>query len=364
MMKKKIVLYSVLAFLVMAGMFGTVGISYAAPTFPINVNTWVPIALIIALLVIVVAAVIYMLSGIVGNNDIRAWSQNQLYQTFITIILLLVFAAFTYLFFLNPQGAFGAVGLVPAQCNPQNQNPTTIYTLATCDISTFTTDAFQLSQVLYFVSYFLGASPGIAIKVEFPNQPYINTGFSLDSFVPSGVETVLGYVFDAVIFTLILNQIQVILIAAALLLMSIFIVVGLLARTFGVTRTFGGAMIALALGFGLVYPLLAILSYGFIDTNICSSYAGTCTNGTINTVTLTENVFGIMIQTFTTAISSGLLGNAASIENSFVIPLAYLISGLTFIPFINFTILDAFVIDFSKSLGQEISFTELLGMLV
>ncbi|EQD57918.1 hypothetical protein B2A_04611, partial [mine drainage metagenome] len=39
-------------------------------------------------------------------------------------------------------------------------------------------------------------------------------------------------------------------------------------------------------------------------------------------------------------------------------------AGLTFIPFLNFTILDAFIVDFSKVMGEKVSFMALLSNLV
>ena len=322
-----------------------------AATLPINIKTWVPVAMVAVLLIIMVAALVYMLSGIMGNESWRAWSLGQVYEALMSFILLLAFAFFTYLFFVNPQTAFGHAGLVPPQCT----GTTTIYTLAACDISTFNGDAFSMAQTLYLISYFAGITSGINIAVAVPSMPDLGVSFGLPSFIPTNAESMLGTAFDAIIFTLILNQIQVILIAGALLFLSVFMVLGLIARTFGVTRTFGGAMIAFGLGLGLVYPLLVTITYGFITTSI----------GTINVYTLVQNIGITLIQLFLNAISFGFV---STLSNAFLMPfllqLGYIIAGLTFLPFLNFTILDAFILDFSRAMGQQMDFMSLLQTLV
>lgn len=324
----------------------------ALQLLPIDIHTWIPIALLIVLLITIIAAFIYMLSGIIGSQNVRAWSLGQVNEAFVSLIFLLIFAFFTYLFFINPQGPFGALGLIPPGCTGSSVN--TIYTLSACDINAFTTDAFTMTQVVFFTGYFAGISSGINAGFSAPGIPGISASVLLSSFVPSSAESILGTMFSALLFMLVLNQVQVLFISAALLFLSLFMVIGLIARTFGITRSFGGIMIAFGLGLGLVYPLLVTISYGFILNGI----------GTLNFSGLLVELTGLVAELFFTILTSVTSGSAYLLPNNFILPLAYVIAGLTFIPFINFTILETFVSDFSKALGQQVSFLSLISTLL
>ena len=356
MSAKKSSMFIMLAFLAIAvGSAGAHGLGAngyiaALQTLPININTWVPVAAAVVLLIIVIAALVYILSGFVGNENIRAWSMGQIYEALMSFVLLLIFAFFTYLFFLNPQPAFSSVGLVPPQCT----SATTIYTLSACDISAFSGDAFEMAQVLFLVSYFAGITSGLGISVSLPTMPDVGASFGIESFIPASTESLLGTAFSAIVFMLILNQVQVILISGALLFLAIFMILGILARTFGITRTFGGAMIAFGLGLGLVYPLLVTITYGFITTSI----------GAISVYTLTENVVIVLLQAFFTAVVSSGTGVGLLLPNGFLLTLGYIVAGLTFLPFLNFTILDAFIVDFSQAMGQRMDFMSLISTLM
>jgi len=328
----------------------------ALAVLPISPTSWVPVAFTFVLLVIAAAGLIYILSGFIRSFQAKAWATAQIYQASLSIVLLLIFAFFSYLFFLNPQAAFGGANLVPSAADPVScTSANTIYTLATCDISYFSDNAFNFAQSIYLVSFISGYSPGISFNASITGYSSIGASASLSDFVPGSTTQLLSTAFVGIFFALLLNQVQVILVAGSLLFLSLFLTLGLVARCFGVTRTFGGAMIALGVGLGLIYPLLIAITYGFINVS----------TGPVSTAA----VFSNFIQLFLSAIPivlSGQVGGSyfAVLNPHFLQQLAYIGCGLTFIPFINFMILDAFIVDFSRVMGERIDFLSLLQGLV
>ena len=81
---------------------------------PITPFAWIPVAILAALVVIMIAAIVYMLSGIVRSDRARQWSRFQIYEVILSLLLIFAFASIAYMFFLNPQGLFGSqLNIVP-----------------------------------------------------------------------------------------------------------------------------------------------------------------------------------------------------------------------------------------------------------
>ena len=346
----------------------------AAPAFPINATGWIAVAFAAVLLVIAIAAFVYMLAGFINSSRARAWALSQIYSALLSIVLLLIFLFFVYLFYINPQTAFQSACLVPipggasAACPPSTPNgastniapdcsaTNTIFALSACDMYYFNQNAFSATEVIYVIAFFAGFSPGISVEVHTePQVDGISVGAALPDFVPADEVMLLSGAFAGLFFALILNQLQSIVLSAALLWLSLFLVIGLVARCFGITRSFGGSMIAFGLGLGLVYPLLVAILYGFINVHIGYVDVG----GSLQQII--PLVFSAVL-----AVLSGQVTNAglAIFDSAFVTQMAYLIAGLTFIPFLVFTILDAFIRDFSRLIGQQIDFMSLMGGLI
>lgn len=321
---------------------GNAGIALLIRNIPAD---WEAIAIIVTLITITAAALVFALAGTINSPTARTWSRMQIYEALLSIAILLIFSFFAYLFLINPQHAFGAIGLLPSQCS--GNNVFDIFTLATCDLSTFNNDAFSLAGTLYKATYYLGFAPGFSVTTApLPAQPYIKGSAELPSILAPSIETSLSLAFNGILAMLVLNQVQLLLISASMLFLFVFFALGIIARTFGFSRSFGGVLIAFALGLGLIYPILVSLTYGFISVQLniypISSDLGTLLLGLISPIAQTSTTV-----LTTLAVSAG-----------------YYVAGLTFIPFLNFLILDAFIVDFSKSIGEKIDFMSLLSGLV
>ncbi len=335
----------------------TTSASSTAPLLPINPTNWLGLAAAGVLLVIAAAAVVYILGGLIGSPDSRAWAKSQVIEGAISMALLLIFAFFIYLFYINPAPAFGPAGLVPSGCTAMPSG--TVFSLAACDMFQFNQDAFSEAETMFVMAYFSGVTPGINIKARLPPPSLsgVSVSTGIDDFVPVAEEDMISAAFSGIFFALTLNQVQSLLLGGALLWLSLFLTIGLVARCFGFTRTFGGTMIALGLGLGLVYPLMVSIVYGFITTGI-------------GNVSVAANI-GYLIEIFITSLIPALLAGQFGVislpivfSSQFFTQLAYVITGLTFMPFLIFTILDAFIRDFSKAIGTQIDFMSLLGGLI
>jgi hypothetical protein len=218
-------------------------------------------------------------------------------------------------------------------------------------------------QKLYGVSYVAGLTPGFTAKVNVPFDSD-GTGFSfgINSLFPKSTDEILGIAFNALLFMILLNEVQLILLSGSIFFIALFMAIGLIAWVFGISRSFGGAMIAFGLGLGIVFPLLVSVTYGFISTQVLVSLHNPSTiSGALTGIfNLASSATGLVAGLFATYIS----GSFPSYLGTLLLQYGYVIAGLTFVPFLNFTILDAFIVDFSKVMGEKVSFMALIGNLV
>ncbi len=356
--KNKINIRIIILIILLFIFFNNISNATSSNSFPISISNWEPIALIAVLIIIAISAFIYMLSRFMFNTRIEAWAKMQMYEAFLSFIILLIFVWISSLFFLNPMPAFSSAHLLPSQCSNAKVVPKTLFQLSACDLSVFNNDAETYFQVFYWGETFLSFSPGINASIQSSTISKAKLGdlgvsSSISSVFPKSDAEFITLFFESIVFMLILNQIQLMLISSALLFLSLFLVIGLIARIFGVTRGFGGAMIALGIGLGLVYPLLTAITYGFITTQI----------GTLSAIALISQFIGGITGILSTVIVSTVTP-AIFISGKFALNLGYIIGGLTFMPFLNFLILDAFIIDFSSAMGERMEFMSLLSGLI
>ncbi len=333
----------------------------AAPfaNLPISPIIWIPVALIAVLAVIVVAAFTYILSTIVKSENAKAWARFQVYEALLSIILIIAFGALSFLFFLSPQPVFSALNLVPSTCTGASQ----LHTLASCDLSVFNNASFAFARYILYATY------GIAfISGESPTfnpKPFgaLSISFSVTAPPLVSVQTIqiLTFTYEIILFALIFNQVQLILLAGSVFFLSFFLTIGVLARTTGFLRTFGGGMIAFGLGLGIVYPLLISLTYGYVDVaaNLVCMQSTAC--AVLGATTSILAAIGALVLNLVTTLSLSALPAAIGALFMYI---GYILVGLTVIPFINIAIVDAFIIDFSSAIGERMSFSQLFSNLI
>ena len=341
----------------------------SASPLPLALTSWEGIAVIAVLLIIAIAAIIYMLAGVTGSTTARTWSRMQIYEAFVSILLIGIFGTLSYMFFLNPQGAFASAGLLPGNvithtgCYASNVN--NIYNLSACDMGAFMVNATNYFATIYYVGFIAAATvPGVIINVTpltVIGQGTVSIQLGTPSFLPSSLESMFETGASGLLSLILLNQIQMILISGSLLFLSLFMVLGLVARCFGFTRTFGGTLIALGLGLGLVYPLLVSMTYGFIDVQLQSTNLVTLASGIFSTVYTMVLGTGVSC---TVNVAQTVQSSTCGYLDTAVLTTGYLIVGLLIIPLLNFAILDAFIVDFSRAIGERIDFMSMIGSVI
>ncbi|MCL5433524.1 MAG: hypothetical protein M1538_00915 [Candidatus Marsarchaeota archaeon] len=292
--------------------------------------------------IIIIAAIVYALSGLLNSPNMRAWSRLQVYQALISGALLIFFITILSITYINPNQILTGAGLLPNQCSNIND----LYQAATCDMSVFNNDALSYISASGAVALTFAWTPSYNINIPLGNTFAI--AFNNVNIVPVEMDDMLPLFFSFMMAIFILNNILLILLAGAVFWFVSFIIIGLLARALGITRSFGGSMIALGVGLGFVLPLLAILMYGFIDMQI----------GVVNAASITAELMGLIMFFVSYLFAQGAF--PFSLGNT-LFTLASIVAGLTIIPFLIFTVLDAFIIDFSSAIGERIDFMSMLA---
>ena len=316
-------------------------------------ETWLSLAFIFTLIVMLIAAIVYMLASVISSSNAKNWARIQIYEAAFSVVLFIAFVSIIGVFFMNPQAAYSSAGLVPATCTATDIN--TLFNMSACDIGTFSSTAFSYFGDLFYLGYVIGFLPGFTVVAHVPGQMGISVSAGIESIFPKSLESGLSLAFSMILFMLMLNNIQLILISGSFFFLVVFLSIGLLIRVLGFTRSFGGILIALGLGLGIVFPLLTSITYGFINVQMQSQgFIALLSSGNLTTL----------------LIGSLSPGGAAAGEviYSLLLPIiegiGYLVAGLTFVPFINFIILDAFIVDFSSAIGERINFMSMMGGMI
>ncbi|MCL5419802.1 MAG: hypothetical protein M1354_02890 [Candidatus Marsarchaeota archaeon] len=405
------------------------------------------IAMAAVLIVMAVLAIIYMISPFLGNTNIKAWIRMKIYDEMASIVFIFIFIAFGALIATYPMASsFASLGLVPgaptstnpagSSCYQAATTPTVIpptaagpgqtisndnlYFLSVCDISYYNGQVNTFAALTFYIAAIASLSPTVSIKYP-PESKTVSTGVtntgedsgestthpgSISPIFTAGV-TNTGIGFSAGFpllpieptfhYTLplinlfygfwILIEVLQLLIASSGIIYAVLMAVGLVARSFGITKSFGGAMIAFAVGIGVILPIMVSLSYGFIDYAmanaggqfICSfgfnnlNFNGaSCPPSTTLPYKFIETAGDFFGGIFTGNICCGtntavyyLSGGPLLLPvfQSFLLFGGLVTIGMSFMPLIIITVVDAFIVDFSKSIGERMDFLSLLTRL-
>ncbi len=330
---------------------------------------WFPIVVLAAIAVILAAILISMLAPLLGRNNLVPWARIKAYEEVATIIIAIIFLGFSSIICaFNPVPALGSIGLVPQSCSGSGSvSVSNIWGLATCNMYTFNQNFIHILTVGYWLSVLDSFGPKVGIDATLGGIGAETKG----SFTTGPNSLYLSPLLSILIGEMTVSMLQVILLSSSAILFSFLIGIGLIARAFGTTRTFGNAMIALGIGIGLIYPLLVSVSYGFINTTFSNivSAEGTAFTSLIGDTAITfASIISLLPVLFapTTVLSfgAGVVAQIWNIIGLFILLGSVVIFGLIFIPALNFMILEAFVRDFSSALGQQVSFMEMLTQVI
>ena len=330
---------------------------------------WFPIVVIAAIMVILIAILISMLAPLIGRTNLVPWARIKAYEEVATVILAIIFLGFSsMLCAFNPVPAFGSLGLVPQSCSASGTVPVdNIWGLSVCNMYTFNQNFVHILTFAYWASFLQQVGPTIGLDATLGG-----VGAEAKASFSTGVNSLyVSPLFDLIFVEMMLSMLQVILLSSAAILFSFLIGIGLIARSFGITRTFGNAMIALGIGIGFIYPLVTSITYGFINTTFSNIAAADATafasliGNTAITLTSILTILPVLFSPTTTlSFAAGVGVQIWNVIGLFVLMASIVGVGLVFIPMLNLMILNAFVSDFSSALGQRVTFLEMLSKVV
>ena len=356
-------------------------------------TVWASVALMVVFAMIAVLACIYLIAPLAGSNELRTWVKVKIYDLLASIFLIIIFAAFaTMLYTVNPEPILYNLKLLPNSC----VGMTDLYEIGVCDIHQFNMFTIELNNMLFYTLEAFSFQPEFTVNIgqssvsEAPTTgAAASAGEGAAASAAGAAEggSLLGAIglsagplalipqytsfkylsgaLDVFFAVEMLNEVQLIVLSSSVVIFAIFMALGLIARSFGVTRTFGGAMIAFALGIGFVYPLMTSLTYGFIDYGMQNTlYIGWLTPGA---AAITPY---IMAGTFildwavgnigsVNGIGQWIIQNIPGVQQLFIF-VGLSAMGLVFVPIINFVIVDTFIVDFSQAVGERMDFMSLL----
>ncbi|MEM4064160.1 MAG: hypothetical protein QXR16_01675 [Candidatus Micrarchaeaceae archaeon] len=221
---------------------------------------WLPIALIVILVSFMIGVMIFM-AGIIANNErIRSFGIGEIYEAIATAIIVIMFMLIAAVMFgLIPSFAVGPI-------DPYNTSLT--YINRTINVTEAVFKSLYDSNML--ASYY--ASISISIAVE--GQNVASTLSSIISPLYSGVIEVLYVLPSYSIDLLLMDGILVLETEFHLILLfmyaaiPVFLIPGIILRAIFPTRSLGGMMIALAIGFYMIMPILFAIAYVFTSQSV------------------------------------------------------------------------------------------------
>ncbi|MEM3791321.1 MAG: hypothetical protein QXL16_01155 [Candidatus Micrarchaeaceae archaeon] len=322
---------------------------------------WIAVAVLVSLAMISIYAVVYQLSPLIEMEGLRSWSRNKIFEVITNLVLIFIFGLFVSLFIsFNPNENNYLLNnnLNVYQCS--NSNVNNIYLDALCNVHFFNSVYLDFMEVIYLSGVVTSLSPSVTLSVT-PLAPAnirdlgVESTFSLSR----GIGDILGLALGLAYAFYVLSQVQIVILASALFLFSVFMGVGFIARIFGPTRGLGGVLISLGLGLGLLYPSLSAISYGFINNNL----------GGFSAVPIYGSLAAVLFSFISCALSFLLVCTASiplSITAAFLLIYygGLIAIGITIVPLINLAITDVFVIDFSSAIGERIDILSLLTGLI
>ncbi len=326
---------------------------------------WIELSVIAILFSVSIIAFSYMVSIPLGAAKVQAWAKNELYQTFgsAVIIILFFFAFQTVDTLVNEQfgGGAGSDSITSAIDYAYNMKMWLI---------TEYTAVIVMNGVLAIISSLtVNLSPGKIAGIHFSGatiaKPFMDA---------------LNIILRALIMAIGSWQIkEVLLCFAKREMLAVFMPVGILLRSFPFTRKAGGAMIAVALAFYFVYPIMLNINkiivythYGVYDSQGTLGNLDAHMEKFWDSMSLrglpTFKWFGIM------AIAALLLNSTivATLTISLVIPMllyvaeevvyAVLIASIV-LPAINIFVVLTFTRESAKYLGVDLNLGTLMQLI-
>jgi len=296
-------------------------------------TTWQGVIATGVLVIFLVSGLVYILAGLIAHRGLIVWAKNQIYEGFVTLIFAL-FAMSLVGFVCSTD-----ISIVGMRC-PPGSSSCNAFDAAYRYLDEFSGDintGFILSSVLNFVVAGLSTLTfGFAIA-----------GIGLSLGLGNGLtplKQVLSNALVAIVTAKLIIVAQMMLLKISERIFSLLLPAGIILRSFGITRGFGGALIAIALGFYFIYPLSIVYFYGTL--------LGYGAEGLSISERLDELRHGQIPQEPTDDLSITTFVPICGF-------IGLLIVGSLLVPFLTFIIVVSFVKGLSGTLGEEVDVSNL-----
>lgn len=315
--------------------------------------------------IFLVAGLAYMTAGVVNHRGVKLWAMNQIYEGMATLVLAMFF-----------------IGLVSWMCGLNAHvlgNEVTCAPSGSCsvfDVSTYYLEQFRDSITTAFYAIF-GVNMAVAYQASVV-QVYAPAGEGVQFTYGQGLQTLtqqMGMGMTVLSLAWILAASQILLLAISRELFGYLVVTGLVLRSFGVTRGFGGSLIAIAVGFFVVYPLMVVLMYGLllgqVDNDMMVRHYSETTNkmtAILITMTAAGAIGGIIGNAYfgMAAATGAIIGLVAAILiflPDIIQFIGTVIIGSLLIPFIVFMVVITFTKGLSAAIGEEVDVSNLTRLI-
>ena len=292
-------------------------------------STWQGVVVTAVLIVFTVSAFAYMLAGIISHRGLRVWAQNQMYEGFATFVIAMFIVGL-----VSWICGFDAT-YVGATCEPGHCN---IFEVAEDYLLQF---EGEVSDAWWYIALVNMAIAAIANLTFHMGAPGLGTTVNLGAGMGQ-VSSSLGSALIAVTVAQVLTLAQVQVLRIAELMFGYLLPAGVVLRSLGATRGFGGALIALAIGFYIVYPGAIVLMYGLVLNNVQNQLGDMPVGG--------ENLDDWQDE------AGGLIGQVCGL-------LGTLCMGAAVVPFVVFIIVVSFTKSLSSQIGDEIDVSNLTKLI-
>ncbi|NYZ75746.1 hypothetical protein H0N98_00665 [Candidatus Micrarchaeota archaeon] len=303
--------------------------------------TWQGICFLAATTVWAVAILVYVVGFALNHQKAIIWAREQMQEAvFAMLITMFVigFVSFLCTLDLNSLGLGGAC-LGGATTN--------FIDAAFCSLSSMYLTLMQglllvialNSAMAAAATFTIGFAPG-GVGTVF--TPLAVLGEVANSFVPASIVLVTSAV---------LTMTQMVLVKMSASIFVALFPIGVILRSFGATRGFGGGLIAIALGFLLFYPFLVVLFYGSVGGNMGISDA------------ITQDYSSLSDSFSSAGPSPGDANWFGGILSPLVGFIGKAIMGAIFIPLLMFMILIVSIKGLSAALGEEVDVSNLTRLI-
>lgn len=312
---------------------------------------WQSVAFLAASTVFVVSILIYMLGYAIHHDKAIIWAKEQMQEAILAMVItIFVIGLVSFFCSINmstlglgagPSSGLGCFGTVPV-VGPLFPPTYDMSDAAFCYLSSVYGSIMQGYMLVIAMNSIFSAAATMTIGFAPGGVGIILSPFAFLADVSNSLLLATIALMTGAVLTL--AQMALLRISAALFV--ILFPVGVILRSFGATRGFGGGLIAIALGFFLMYPLLAVLFYGAVSGDISSNYSGLSSSFQNAGLSPTDtNWFG-----------GGIIGLLAGFVGRAVM-------GAIIIPLIMFMVLIAFVKGLSIALGEEVDVSNLTRLI-